>query len=253
MICPRCGFENRIPEATRYKCAQCGLSLYGEVSPKNLIHTVRRRSLLKLVLLLLVIGAVVYVGFTQHWFGFFGQRLSDTSDSPVSQPLIGRPIVVVKNGDLSASLQEEATWSITATILGTVTYNDDLAALSPLGLLVRWSSSAERRQRSFDVVLQGRSASVVSKDPTLDAATVAQTVGLLHIYPATPEIAALLRKVKAERSVTLDGFLVSGSFNGAMILKAIPAASGDIVPTYSLYLTSLTLGSTTVQVQDGGS
>ncbi len=253
MICPRCGIDNPIPEATKHRCVNCGFLLYAEAPREDIHQVARRRNALRSLVALVVLAAVVGVVWSQEWFGLFQPREDFVvSDQPVESPLLQTGPVTVPAGDVSAELTRRALWGVNGIVLANQSYSGtSLDALAPNDLLVAWGAVVSVDRRSYGVTLRDRMASVATEGSQLEPGQIANSIGLLHLIPANDQLRRALTKLKPGAEISLDGVLVTAQIGGQPIdLKT--AAGGEGKPaTFLVYITALGTGGTLVEVPAG--
>ncbi|MBI4426193.1 MAG: hypothetical protein HY567_01325 [Candidatus Kerfeldbacteria bacterium] len=241
MRCPRCGTENHTPEATGYRCFQCGFLLHGEVAlPGHDIRSIaRRRNALRLLTIIVVLGGVGYAWY-RDWFGMLPwQQQFVVSDHPEQAAVLGAGSVSMNVGGVSALFSREALWSVDALALGRHATTGPLGPFAPRTVVVAWGPAASVRLKSLTVASVSGGTRVTSADALIDPSVFATAAGAVRVLATNDAVQQRLQRLRPGNHLRLEGYLVAGAFDDQRVAATAPASGERNAPSYLLELTYL--------------
>jgi hypothetical protein len=240
MKCPRCGTENHTPEATNYRCFQCGFLLHGEVAlPGHDIRSIaRRRNALRLLSIIVVLGGLGYAWY-RDWFGLLSRQQFTVSDHPEQAAVLGAGSVPMNVGGVSALFSREAQWIVDALVVGSHDTTGLLGSFAPRTAVVVWGPAAGVRRQSLTVASFNDGTGLTSADALTDSSVFATAAGALRILATNEAVQQRLQRLRPGDRLHLEGYLVAGAFDEQRVAATVPASSDGNVPSYLLEVTYL--------------
>lgn len=247
MICPRCGTDNPIPEASENRCLSCGFSLIGEVGRHDIHRAAARQNLLRLLVLLAVLGGLGWFAWSRQWFGLIGGSSFVPSDQISISQLFGAPTVEVAVQESTIRLLQESTLNVDAVVLANQPYTEGvLAPLAPNDLVIAWGAAAAAERKKITVTPHDRSASLATTDTRIDLITLTNTTAVFRTIPGNDALKRAIANLQPGNNVHLEGTLVSGVLDGVRLASRSSGVNEDEPTSYLLYVTSITLSGKTI-------
>lgn len=243
MICPRCGRDNPIPEATKNKCIQCGFSLLGEVPRADIRRHVRRKALFGILLVLAVICATSWYAWPREWFGLFGSRDFVASDRPTITPLFAAGFITVAVNGVDVPFSRDAAWQVDAVVLANSTPTaGSQTSFAVRDLVLVWGEGSRINRKSVSVASQDGRWTVKSSDSLVEPPLLGNTTAVVHVIPSDASIASAVAALQPGAKVGLNGYLISATINGNALSSTVAGNGADVPTEYLVYLTSVTRG-----------
>lgn len=240
MICPRCGRNNPVPEATQERCLQCGFLLTNEVSRHDIRKTAARRVYLQVVLLVLIIAGVGYFGWTRNLFGLRKMAVFTVSERPSITPIIGASLVSVDVNGFKTPFSKDAEWSVDAVVLANnPAIEGTETAFAERDLVLAWGPSAKVKQKTVSVAQEGGTTKVTTSSSQIEQETFINSVAVIHALASDSTIRATLTSFKPGSKVHVSGFLVSGTVDSKVISPTTNGNKTNEPTAYLLFISDL--------------